>query len=480
MLSMLLGVYVVSACGPPLPESGSDPATTATVSFQPSTDSAHVFAVTHVHVRGSGSGSDPVFLFQGAVSGYYLGKLKLGEIPSTLAARQIPTASFREAGELVVAPLQALDPGSYSLVAASGLLTEFQVTSALPLLSRLWPPPETPGGLRYAVYCAPEGSALPSVADPLLFAPRQLSVTFASGIDEAGLFSDRCRHFSSNSELTPGELTVPPPVYGGWALGPALFAGASIESGAVLSCGAAEVTFGPGCAQVADDRVVVRAPPSALLWVVNTERGAFAQVTVAGALLTVSGLEPDRDVRLWGDSYDLSGDKRSFDLVVHTEPARERLVLNEVLADALGPEPQSEWLELVNDGTLPVDLSTYSLQDSGGRVALPHTRLSAKEYALLVREDYVPNSADEAPPPSARLIRLPSLGKSGLSNAGERLSLVDATGLEQSVLPPLKGAPGQSLARHTPSSADDDPQSFSFGVPTPGYANDRGKPVPMR
>jgi hypothetical protein len=64
------------------------------------------------------------------------------------------------------------------------------------------------------------------------------------------------------------------------------------------------------------------------------------------------------------------------------------------------------------------------------------------------------------------------LGKSGLSNAGERLSLVNSAGVECSVLPALAGKAGQSLARRTPTSADDDPKSFRFGTPTPGASNE--------
>lgn len=172
-----------------------------------------------------------------------------------------------------------------------------------------------------------------------------------------------------------------------------------------------------------------------------------------------------------GAIHDLGGASQAFDVELHTSPARARPILNEALADALGPEPQSEWVELLNDGTLGVDLAEYSLQDGGGRTALPHALLAPHEYALLVRDDFAPNGADEPPAPETRLIRVPTLGKSGLSNAGERLSLVNNAGVECSVLPALAGKPGQSLARRTPTSADEDAKAFSFGTPTPGVAN---------
>jgi len=475
---VLFSVWLVSACGgPPLPDTGSEPV--ASLSFEPSADSSHVFEVTRIRVRGDHSVGAPS-LFQGTLSSYYLGKIKQGDLPSPLVARQVPNLSYREQGELVVAPLQILQPGAYSLVTASGVLSEFEVGSALPLLSRFWPSAGTPSGLGFAVYCAASAaSVLPSTPGSLAFPPSGSPVMVSAGVDEGGLFSDRCLNFSSSAVLAPDELASSPPAYGDWALGPALFSGAQLEPTPGLSCGAAELAFGPGCARVADDRVLVRTPAAELLWVVHSERGSLAQVTSASNVLTVSGLEPDRIVHLWGEARDLSGAKLAFDLSVRTQVARERLILNEVLADALGPEPLSEWLEIVNDGALAVDLGNYALQDGGGRTALPHALIGPKEYALLVRDDYAPNAADEAPTPSARLIRVPALGKSGFSNAGERLSLVDGSGNERSTIPARKGLPGQSLARRVPSAEDEAPESFKFGVPTPGVPNEP-PPAAMR
>ncbi|HEY0468367.1 MAG TPA: lamin tail domain-containing protein, partial [Polyangiaceae bacterium] len=217
--------------------------------------------------------------------------------------------------------------------------------------------------------------------------------------------------------------------------------------------------------------VTLRTPQAAQLWIVHTAHGDLMEVSAAGRPVTIDGLEPDAQERLWGSAHDLTGESRAFEVDLHTAPARERPILNEALADALGPEPQSEWVELLNDGTLAVDLSQYSLQDGGGRVPLPQVSLAPQEFALLVREDFAPNGSDEPPIPGARLIRLPTLGKSGLSNAGERLALVNRAGVECSVLPALAGKAGQSLARRTPASEDADPNTFSFGTPTPGFSN---------
>jgi hypothetical protein len=258
---------------------------------------------------------------------------------------------------------------------------------------------------------------------------------------------------------------------GAWALSPAIFGPTEQAATELLSCRADELAFGPGCARIADDRLTVRTPVAPLLWIVHTSRGALVEVSAAGRPLTVDGLLPDTREQLWGTTHALGGASHDFVVELTTAPARGRPILNEALADALGPEPQSEWIELLNDGTLAVDLGEYSVQDGGGRTPLPHAVLAPHEYALLVRDDFAPNGSDEPPALGARLIRVPTLGKSGLSNAGERLSLVNAAGAECSVMPALAGKAGQSLARRTPTSADDDPKTFGIGTPTPGVGN---------
>jgi Lamin Tail Domain len=467
---LLVALSLLTACAPPVPEPESSAASSVTARFEPAADATQVSNVSQIHV--SGSSASALFLFQGTLSSYYLGKLKSQPLPDTLQVRQVPLVSWRTDSELVAVPLQVLSVGQYSLAAETGLITEFKVSTTLPVLTRLWPPASDAVSPRFAVYCsdAAGNPSMPST-EPLNLEPRELTVQLAPGVDEAGTFADRCLHFSSDAPLDAGEMLIPPPVIGAWALAPALFSGS--EPGAVvpLVCRAEESAFGPGCAVAADDRVEVRTPDEPILWVVHTDQGSLVRVTEAGAALVVNGLAPGTDEHLWGIARDATAAAQKLDLTLHTAPARERPILNEALADALGPEPQSEWVELFNDGTLAVDLAQYSFQDGGGRTPLPHAVLAPKSYALLVREDYAPNGSDEPPASGAQLVRVPTLGKSGLSNSGERLALVDAAGHELSVLPALSGKPGQSLARRTPASLDSDPGSFSFGTPTPGASN---------
>jgi hypothetical protein len=471
----LVAFFSCGACGGPV--AGPDPTNrgdaSVSVRFEPSATSDQVPNVVHMHLASSSLSPGSLSLFEGTLSSYYLGKFKHGEVPSTLAARQLAVVSWRAGAELVVAPLRPLSIGPHSLVSTNGLVAEFNVNAARPVLERWWPPAGNAGSPRFAMYCRPDSSALslPS-SSSLSFEPGQWTVELAPGIDEKGSFAERCSHFQSEHTLLPGEIWVPPAAVGDWGLSPAIFSAPDFGAAPSLDCHPSELELGPGCASVADDRVSVRTPEAALLWVVHTAHGMLVQVSAAGQPMTIDGLLPDARERLWGSTRDLTGTIRAFEVELHTAAARERPILNEALADALGPEPQSEWIEVLNDGTLAVDLAQYFLQDGGGRTPLPHAILAPHEYVLLVREDFAASPGDEPPAAGARLIRLPTLGKSGLSNAGERLSLVDSAGVERSVLPALAGKAGQSLARRTPASKDDDPNAFSFGTPTPGFAND--------
>ncbi len=92
----------------------------------------------------------------------------------------------------------------------------------------------------------------------------------------------------------------------------------------------------------------------------------------------MGGLAPDSELRLSGETIDLAGDRRAFDVTLRTTPARSRVVLNEVLANANGAEPAMEWVELVNAGSASTNLEGYRLEDSGGSVTLPASRDRAR------------------------------------------------------------------------------------------------------
>ncbi|MBK9266298.1 MAG: lamin tail domain-containing protein [Polyangiaceae bacterium] len=149
------------------------------------------------------------------------------------------------------------------------------------------------------------------------------------------------------------------------------------------------------------------------------------------------------------------------------------VVLNEVMANPIGPEPHQEWVELYNDGQADAALSGYRILDIGGETVLPEALLPPGQFAVVVNEKFVADDEiDVAPDPSAILVRVPSLGRSGLSNSGELLRLVHPEGHTISRFPALpKPKAGQSVSRRTPSAPDGVSSSFLISEPTPGLPN---------
>jgi hypothetical protein len=115
----------------------------------------------------------------------------------------------------------------------------------------------------------------------------------------------------------------------------------------------------------------------------------------------------------------------------------------------------------------------YRILDIGGDTVLPDVVLPAGQFAVVVNETYLEDDeVDVLPPPEAILVRVPALGKSGLSNAGELLRLVDPEGHTISRFPALpKPKAGQSVSRRTTDASDGVSSSFVITEPTPGMRN---------
>jgi hypothetical protein len=150
------------------------------------------------------------------------------------------------------------------------------------------------------------------------------------------------------------------------------------------------------------------------------------------------------------------------DVSFRTLVAAPHVVINEVLANAIGPEPAQEWVELFNDGRTAVDLAGWTLEDVGGVALLPTASLQPGGFALVVADSYDAASSYDVPPaPATLIVRVARLGKSGLSNAGEPLRLLSPDGQLESAFPGLVAArAGVSIARLDPSTADTDLAGF--------------------
>lgn len=429
-----------------------------------------------LRIRARGRAEHPLeagslWLFNGELSDYHLGRVERRDLPETLAERIVPAESWGEGeGWVTIAPHAELTPGATYTLAAPGYgwLTAFAVSESdtTPLLERVWPPHDT-AGTAAIVLCAAD---IPREAMTLALEP-----TFAAAelTPEFGQLADGrcCVRVGVESALEFDAAAVLPPGALGFLLDPAPLRAAEPLPLTALECFPHELRLGPGCAVVGDDRLELAPMPDAVLWRIQVADRVLLIPVAAGQPLALRGLVPDSEQRIHGSALSASGHESNFDLLVRTQPARAHLTLSEVLANPRGPEPASEWVELANDADVELNVAGFSFGDASGAAVLPDAKLGPRGYALLVRADFIANAgSDVVVPLGTPLIVLPSLGAKGLSNSGEALWLKDREGQLLSEFP-ARAAPraGVSVAR-----SNLDPGVFALhAVPgaSPGAAN---------
>jgi hypothetical protein len=244
---------------------------------------------------------------------------------------------------------------------------------------------------------------------------------------------------------------------------------------AAVACESGEVPFGPGCAAVADDRLFARSAEAALLWAIRGEELDVVLAAGPGDPFVIAPLPPLSPILLEVSTVDVAGRVEHGGFSATTLAPMPHVVINEVFANPLGAEPDQEWVELYNDGSVEADLSVYLLTDIGGETPLPSVPLPPGSYALIVNQAFVEEDELDPPPaPGALIVRVPKLGKGGLSNAGEplKLKLSDKSGATVSRAPAApKPKAGMSLARVSARAPDGIPTSFATAWPTPGQEN---------
>ena len=153
------------------------------------------------------------------------------------------------------------------------------------------------------------------------------------------------------------------------------------------------------------------------------------------------------------EAVDASGRVLAIELELRTTPPLPTIDIAEIRADANGPEPAQEYVELWNRSDVAVDLSGFRLADrpdSAGDALPTPSFLPARARALVVADAFDPTDpADPVVPPGAPLFRIgASIATSGLANAGEPLFLRDANGHRIAEAPALAApGPGRCIAR---------------------------------
>jgi hypothetical protein len=467
---------LVSACSADfeLPSSGGANVPSVTLDPEGALDAAP--AVFRLRVEGGRKRSalSDYRMFSGELGAYHLGRIRNRDLPATLVEREIAVLSWADDEDVVVAPLAVLGSGEYALVTPElGLVAEVLVDAALvPVLERVWPARDTQAGIGLAIFC---GEAVQQAAPGFVaLAPTGAPASILRGLDDDGAFSDRCLRLELTETAIAGTPLLPPGNSGGVLLEPRVLVVAT-EEVERTPCVEPELALGPTCGAVADDRMELRAY-SAPAFVAFAAPHELVGVVSPGKSLVLRGFEPSSRTRVTGLAFDALGARVTIDVELTLASARPHLVLNEVLADPVGPETFGEWIELVNDGSRPIDLAEFVLDDALEPVALPPHELAPGNMVLLVDESYAPDpELDLVPPSDVAIVRLPGLGRNGLSNAGELFRLRDRDGLVVSRFPARK-APraGASIARHAPDSPDDESGSFGEHAPpgaSPGRDN---------
>ena len=483
----------VVACRPDLPprnrESNEGGAGVVALTLEPpsAADAAPPVVRLHLNVPGPGEVDPAGFvLIEGEIGPAHLRQLEQGELSNALVERLVPTLTWIDARSaldltdttVVVAPTITLSRGAVYTVASGDPLFALEIAvaedDAAPWLERIWPPAEIAATSRFAIWCG-ETTLAPVSLDATL-EPGGTHAVLRSGVVDAS--PTRCLRLDAEEALDEPRIG-PPAIEAGSTLvlldpRPLQMDVEPTELTALI-CEDDEVSFGPGCARVLDDRILGRSPEAALLWTVLGDGLDEVFLTGPGDEFVLAPLPPLTAISLDVAAVDTAGAIRSTTFAATTKAAMPHLILNEVLANPLGPEPDQEWVEIVNDGTVTADLGGYILRDLGGEVALPEGALPPGGFALIVNEGFVEDDEIDAPPAAGTLLlRVPKLGKDGLSNAGEPLKLEDALGTVVSRFPAIpKPKPGRSVLRVTPRSPDGVASSFAVAaeLPTPGTPN---------
>ncbi len=476
-LSFVVGgaLAILTACTPAWSDSEVETEPPVELSFQPQAAIDAVAPITRIRIH-SAVDVDGLHFVRGDVGPHTLSKLAQGEPSASLRDRAVEHVRWQDAeGRTVVAPSSALEQGQvYTLANASPPWAQsFAVLAEdlVPTLALVWPPSEGSEAAHLAVWCAKHPLAIPG--QQLVVHP-SLSASLASGSGSMG-WGPACVHLRRNAPVEP----ITPPLLTD-AAGRAIarleprerVANAQPTVTEPLHCAPTEQNIGPGCARVMDDRALIRGPAYPLLWTLQVDTQTHVLAQSAGQSFALFGLRSSSPNAISFQVQDASGQEHGATTTLYTEPPRAHVVITEVFANPLGPEPQQEWVELFNDGSVAAQLDGWRLRDVGGDAELPSVTLGPGLFALIVRDDYdASGKYDAAPTVGTYLLRVPQLGKNGLSNAGEPLELVDSGGqIASAFTGDLEPKAGRSVIRIWPAAPDDSPESFALNPndPSPG------------
>ena len=280
-----------------------------------------------------------------------------------------------------------------------------------------------------------------------------------------------CVDVVADGALDAGSF-LPPPSLGEWALDPAPI---DVTTGPTPTlddapCGAGDLSLGPICAQVDDDRVILvgNAASSTLVLGNFGDRRVVAPLQPFGRAV-IRGLTPNTPLDVSIVVRDHAAEQRR-EAHGRTRAPHRHLVVNETLAHPPSTSPQQRFVELINAGDRPASLAGVHLVDGGRSIALPPKMLSPGELVLITPSGFSDGFGGDVPPTNG----ITRITVDALRLTSD-VSLVDIEGATLSRFPGTTSTRTASHGRRSPDSPDDAPDAFGFdatGKATPGWANE--------
>jgi hypothetical protein len=159
----------------------------------------------------------------------------------------------------------------------------------------------------------------------------------------------------------------------------------------------------------------------------QVETQAGLGTTTFSVSIPIAGLPAEAAATVTISVVDRAGNVAASSPVPFETPvAVPPIAITEVVANAAGPEPAQEYVELRNMSEEPIELAGLRVEDAKGADELPAATLPGGAYALVVPSGYDPEQGQDVPPrPGTALLRVDSrLGADGLANGGERVRLM--------------------------------------------------------
>ncbi|MCL2822707.1 MAG: lamin tail domain-containing protein [Polyangiaceae bacterium] len=401
------GVACSVGCGelgqPPKPgQSGAAPSEVS-LEIEPEPVNQQLAPIVRFRVKGLPSfrAGETMVIIKGVATPRNITDLRKNAIGDALRKRIVEsTVWLTEEGHWELAARQPLQLGEQYSVVSPDIGWSVNVRTmehdTMPMLRRIWPPVDEAG--QYVAWCVsvPTNGLVRSERRDGRLAP---GVPGEFGYGALGGIGHDCVSWQAYSG---GDVVVPNTVAqldnGTMArLDPSPIDLDGTSDNWQASCANGEETVGPICVRVMDDRAVVTANAQ---WLVGfqLQNGSFATAVGPESPWVARMFEPSTQVHAKVYLASVSGETRVMDVDWWTQSPIERVVINEVMARPIGPEPQQEWVELYNDGKVAVDLGGWRFEDARNSMDVSFVVLHPREYALFVGENYDPTSRVDTPP----------------------------------------------------------------------------------